>query len=292
MRIVSLLPALSDWVIFLGHEADLVGVSHECDWRTEELHLPRLTRSRIDPSRASAEIHAQVAAAEDALFELDEARLAELKPDLILTQAQCDVCAVNERTVRRVAAGLPGPPRVLSVNPTTLADVFAMAADLSAILGESAESRRLAWRREFQATCEDFRALPAERPRVALLEWLDPPFSSGHWNPELIELAGGREVLGRAGSRSRALGWGEVVAAQPEVVIVAPCGQDLERAEADLAGLADHPDWAKLSQSARRVVAVDGNSYFARPGPRLLESLKIAGAAIFGATRAAEHEGV
>ena len=283
MRIVSLLPALTELVAFLGSGDDLVGVTHECDVPAWVDRLPRLTSSRIGTETTSAEIDAAVASGGAGLYDLDPAALEAVAPDLILTQEQCDVCAVNEATVRRVASGLPGAVTVEAVNPTDLAGVFTMFRRVGAILGPAASDRAEGLVARFEGTTAEIRRRAGGRPsrRVALLEWLDPPYSSGHWNPEIIRRAGGTKIVGHPGARSRRLAWREVIDADPDVLILAPCGFDLDRARADVrdalarGGLAD----ARATREGAAVV-VDGSSFFARPGPRLETSLRIAAAAI------------
>ena len=281
MRIVSLLPSLTELVCALGRGDELVGVTHECDFPAGVEFLPHLTRSRIPEAATGAEIDALVSAAGGGLYELDRDLLAELRPDLILTQEQCDVCAVNEATVRRAALGLPGVPEVESVNPTDLAGVFAMFRRVGVLLGAEAEA---------EAIIDGFRATTAEiarrtsgrgKPRAMILEWVDPPFSSGHWNPEIIARAGGSEVVGRSGERSGRVAWGEIDRADPEVILVAACGFSIDRTEAELATMADRPEWRGL-RAVRdgRVAVTDGSAYFSRPGPRLEASMRIASAAI------------
>ena len=281
MRNVSLLPSLTELICALGREADLVGVTHECDFPPGVERLPHLTGSRIPAGASSAEIDAAVAGQGGSLYEIDAGRLAELRPDLILTQAQCDVCAVNEATVRKVAAGLPGNPRVESVNPTDLAGVHAMFRRVGDLLGARAEADALVAR--FEATAEEVarRRLGRPIPRVVLLEWADPPYVAGHWIPELIALAGGREVLGMAGAPSRRATWAEVAGSEPEVLLLSPCGFDLARAAAEAAALEVMEEWQGLpAVRDGRVALVDGSAYFSRPGPRLEASLTIAAAAI------------
>lgn len=281
MRIVSLLPSLTELVCALGRRADLVGVTHECDFPPGVEQFPHLTGSRITASASSAEIDRLVSEQGGALYEFDTERLAMLRPDLILTQEQCDVCAVNEAAVRRAAAALPGSPRVESVNPTDLAGVLAMFRRVGELLGSVEAAETLVGR--FEATEAEIvrRRAGQATPRVLLLEWLDPPYSSGHWNPDLIALAGGREVLSRSGERSRRVTWEEIAEARPEVILVAPCGFDLDRAEAELSLLADHAVWRDLPAVREgRVTVVDGSAYFSRPGPRLEASARIAAAAI------------
>jgi iron complex transport system substrate-binding protein len=281
MRIVSLLPSLTELVCALGRGDDLVGVTHECDYPPGVEALPHLTRSRIATMASSTEIDAQVAEQGGHLYDLDQDRLAGLLPDLILTQAQCDVCAVNERTVRRAAASLPGPPLVASVNPTTLAGVHTMFRRIGVLIGAADAAEGLIAR--FAATASEVDRRRAGRSvlRVVHLEWIDPPFISGHWNPELVRYAGGHEVLGRAGEPSRRAPWSEVAAAAPEVILVAPCGFPLERTEAELPILQARPEWRELPAVRNgRVVLIDGSAFFSRPGPRLEASLRIAAAAI------------
>jgi iron complex transport system substrate-binding protein len=281
MRIVSLLPSLTELVCSLGHTNDLVGVTHECDYPPVVERLPRVTRSRIPTSASSGAIDAMVVAEGGQLYELDAGLLASLRPDLILTQTQCDVCAVNERRVRDVAATLPGSPSVESVNPTNLAGVHAMFRRVGDLLGARAEAQSIV--DKFEATAAEIahRRSGDCATSVALLEWFDPPFAAGHWNPELIALAGGREVLGRAGAPSRRLTWLEIAEANPEAIVLCPCGFTLDRTESELPGLTARPEWSALAAvRAGRVVLVDGSAYFSRPGPRLEASLRIAGSAL------------
>jgi iron complex transport system substrate-binding protein len=281
MRIVSLLPSLTELVCALGRGDELVGVTHECDYPPGVEFLPHLTRSRIAAEATSAAIDRAVSEQGGSLYDLDGATLAELRPDLILTQEQCDVCAVNEATVRRVAIGLPGRPRVESVNPTDLAGIFDMFDYVATLLDAQEQAASLRSRFDDLAEAILLRVGDRRRPRVLLLEWFDPPFSSGHWNPELVALAGGFEAIARAGEKSRRLTWDEVVAAEPEVILLSPCGFTLERGEAELADLAARPEWQALEAvQAGRVAIVDGSAYFSRPGPRLTESLAIAAAVI------------
>jgi iron complex transport system substrate-binding protein len=281
MRIVSLLPSLTELVCALGRGDELVGVTHECDYPPGVEFLPHLTRSRIGAEATSAAIDRAVSEQGGSLYDLDADGLAELRPDLILTQEQCDVCAVNEATVRRVAIGLPGNPRVESVNPTDLAGIFTMFEDIGSLLDSQEQAASLRSRFDELAEVIRCRISDHRRPRVALLEWFDPPFSSGHWNPELVALAGGIEAIARAGEKSRRLTWDEVVAAEPEVILLSPCGFSLNRGLDELADLTARPEWRSLEAvRAGRVALVDGSAYFSRPGPRLRESLAIAAAVI------------
>jgi iron complex transport system substrate-binding protein len=281
MRIVSLLPSLTELVAALGHRADLVGVTHECDFPLGVESLPWLTRSLIPTSADSAAIDAAVSTQGGSLYELDGALLASLRPDLILTQEQCDVCAVNEATVRRSAASLPGNPHVESVNPTSLAGVHAMFRRIGDLLDARDAADALV--ASFEATAATIARRLNGRPRrrTILLEWFDPPYNSGHWNPELVALAGGEEVLAPAGIPSVRVTWDDLARADPEVVILSPCGFSLERSLTELPALLARPEWQGLTAARRGdVVLADGSAYFSRPGPRLEASLRIAAAAI------------
>lgn len=281
MRIVSLLPSLTEIVCALGRRADLVGITHECDFPADVANLPKLTRSRIPSSATSAEIDAAVSEQGGSLYELDRELLASLKPDLILTQAQCDVCAVNEGAVRSCAANLPGNPRVESVNPTDWQGVAEMFGRIGEWLGDQAAGERLATDIETDAAL--IAARVRDRPKVStvLLEWLDPPFIAGHWIPDLIAMAGGQDQLGRSGEISRRATWDELARANPEVLLLSPCGFSLERAEQELPAFLARTEVQGLKAvRTGRVALIDGNMYFSRPGPRLRESLRIAAAVI------------
>ena len=232
MRIVSLLPSLTELVAALGHADDLVGVTHECDFPPGVERLPHLTRSLIPPEATSAAIDAKVTESGGSLYELDGALLAELRPDLVLTQTQCDVCAVNEDAVRRVASSCPARPASrASTRPTWPGSMPSSAASATC----STPGRRPRLSRRFRGDGLRDRQRRRGRPdrRVLVLEWLDPPFSSGHWNPEIIRRAGGIETIGRPGERLRRLSWDEVSAARPEALLLSPCGFTLERTEAE-----------------------------------------------------------
>jgi iron complex transport system substrate-binding protein len=288
MRIVSLLPSLTELVCAIGRSGDLVGVTHECDYPPGVENLPHLTRSRISGAASSDQIDRLVTEQAGSLYELDEDLLADLRPDLILTQKQCDVCAVNETTVRQAAQCLAGRPTVESVNPMTLADVFVMFRRIGAYLHAVERATDLVARfvRTTKEIADRHRAAhssasPSAPRRVLLLEWLDPPFSSGHWNPEIIRLAGGFESLGRSGQKSSRIKWDDVTSSQSDLILVAPCGFSLDRTATNLATLNDRPEWRDLAAVRKgAVVIVDGSAYFSRPGPRLEASLRIAAAAI------------
>jgi len=278
-RIVSLLPAATEMAVALGLGDALVGRSHECDHPPEVMRLPVLTAPRIDASGSSRAIHDQVERA-TAMFTLDAVQLAALRPDVILTQAACDVCAVAEADVAAAARTLDPPPRVVSLSSTTLAGVFADILAVGAAAGRLAKAREVVAR--LQARCDSVacrtRALApaAGQPRVAMIEWLDPPMAAGNWVPEMVRLAGGDDVLGHAGEHSHWIGWDDVAAADPDVVVLVPCGFTLDRVLAEAASAAVRPHLESLRAfSQDRVWAVDGHHLFNRPGPRLVDSLEV-----------------
>lgn len=280
LRIVSLLPSATEIICALGLEAQLVGVTHECDYPPAVRTLPKVTHTLIPTDATSQEIDGLVRErlkSVQALYTLNLPVLEALRPDVIVTQALCDVCAVAEEEVQAAACHLPGNPRVINLEPQTLEEVFASLHQVAAATGRQAVAETVVagLRARVEAVARRS-ATVVRRPRVALLEWLHPPFSCGHWSPELVHLAGGEEVLGRAGVPSRTLTWEEVAAAAPEVVFVACCGFSVERTLEDLDLLASHPVWTSLPAVRQgRVYVTDGSHYFSRPGPRLVESLEI-----------------
>jgi iron complex transport system substrate-binding protein len=287
VRIVSLLPSATEIVCALGLSEALVGVTHECDYPPAALSRPVVTRSLLDHDASTSEEidHAVSQQLQDglSLYALNDALLAQIAPDLVLTQALCDVCAVAygdvERAVRNIsAAGNALAPQVLSLEPTGLDDILATIEHIGAAAGVAQRAATLV--SELRARIERVRArtsLAGRRPRVACLEWINPTFGPGHWLPELVELAGGRPGLGTAHCDSRRVAWEDVIAFAPEVIIVTPCGFDLLRtvAEAEQV-LPSRNGWAALPAVRQgRVYAVDGNAYFSRPGPRIVDSLEL-----------------
>jgi len=289
MRIVSLLPSATEIICALGLEDQLVGVTHECDYPPSVCGLPKVTRTLIPTDASSASIDHLVRERLEhatALYSLDLPVLERLRPDLIVTQTLCDVCAVAEEEVQAAACTLPGAPRVIHLEPTTFSEVLASFDQVAAAAGTS--DRVAAVVENLHARVDvvaERSARLTERPRVALLEWLDPPFSCGHWSPELVHLAGGVEGLGQAGQRSRTLRWEEVITWQPEVVVIACCGFSVERTLRDVPSLRSVPGWQELpAVRAGRAYVVDGSQYFSRPGPRLVDSLEILAHALHPAT--------
>jgi iron complex transport system substrate-binding protein len=283
MRIVSLLPSATEIICQLGLQDQLVGVTHECDFPASVLKLPKVTRTLIPTDASSAEIDRLVRerlSGQNALYSLDFEALERLKPDLIVTQALCDVCAVAEDEVRDAACRLPNLPPVVNLEPETLTEVLACFRQVGDAVGEPQRAERaiaaLQARIDTVVTKTTRRQASGAKPRVALLEWLDPPFSTGHWNPELIRLAGGIDGLGREGAKSRTLRWEEVIAYQPEVVLISCCGFTTERAMQDVPPLDNVPGWSDVPAAREgRVYVTDGAAYFSRPGPRLVDSLEL-----------------
>jgi iron complex transport system substrate-binding protein len=278
MRICSLLPSVTEILFEVGLGDCVVGVTHECDWPPEARSKPPVTSSRIETQNCtSAEIDAQVRLDPASLYDLDIHRLESLAPDLILTQSLCPVCAVDESLVRRVAGSLPSHPLVRAYHPTCVADVFQVIRDVGETTGTRAAADRLV--RRFETEIERVRAGVAGRgrlKRIICLEWTDPPFACGHWTPELVGIAGGAELLGRAGKSSRAATWQEVADSNAELLLVAPCGMELGRTIAEIMEVARHRSWGSLAAVQNdRVFGCDGSAYFNRPGPRLIETLHI-----------------
>ncbi|MBH0179890.1 MAG: cobalamin-binding protein [Nitrospira sp.] len=283
MRIVSLLPSATEIVCALGLQDQLVGVTHECDYPQSVQSLPRVTRTLIPVEAASSEIDRLVSEqlkATKALYQLDLPLLKELRPDVIVTQSLCDVCGVSPSDVQMALAQLSGAPHVVNLEPQSLDGLFEAIRHVASVVDVSAEDTIQQLRGRVEAVAMRSAGV-SERPRVTFLEWLDPPFSSGHWNPELVRIAGGIEGLGKEGQPSRRLRWDEVFVWQPDVIVIACCGFTVERAQQDLAGLQSVAGWRELpAVRSGRVYVADGSHYFNRPGPRLVESLELIAHAI------------
>ncbi len=274
MRIVSLVPHATELLFALGLGDQVVGVTHECDYPDEARDRPAVTRDVLAPGLSPGAIDAAVrarTAAGESIYELDDEIVRELEPDLIVTQALCHVCAVSVDEVRALALTLPGPPRVISLDPTTYGETVGDVRTIAQATDAKDAALDLIARTARRADVVRLAVRGAPRPRVAALEWLDPVFVAGHWTPQLIEMAGGEDVLGFAGESSREATWEEVAAAQPEVVIVMPCGYDAARA------LVEADDFAEQLRAlgADQVVAVNASAYFSRPGPRLIDGLEL-----------------
>src|SRR5436190_5065278 len=264
----------------LGLGDQVVGVSHECDYPTAVRDLPRVTRSTIDPTTmSSAEIDRVVSeafAAGRATYTIDEGLLADLRPDLVLTQDLCEVCAIGGSDVRQAAARLAAPPRILSLEPHTVDDVLASLRLVGEAAGVGERADRVAGELHARIAAVTAATANVERPRVLCLEWLDPAWIAGHWMPEVVELAGGTDVLGAAGERSRRASWDEIEATQPDVAVVMPCGFGLEAGLEASAALTAIPQLlATPAFRTGRTYVVDASSYYSRSGPRIVDGVEL-----------------
>ncbi|HSN87126.1 MAG TPA: cobalamin-binding protein [Thermoanaerobaculia bacterium] len=278
MRIVSLVPNGTEILFAVGAGEMVVGVSHECDFPEEARRRPILTGSALTPGMSAAQVDAAVSAqvgSGESLYTLDEARIAELAPDLIVTQQLCPVCAVSTEQVDGAVRPLPRCPDLLSLDPRTLADVFADIRRVGEATGRAGEAEALLrdLNERLDAVCARIEGKP--RPRVLALEWLDPPFAGGHWVPEMIELAGGIDAIAKPGDHSTRLTWEQIAQADPDLIVAMPCGFDEAGARAQIDLMADRPEWRALrAVREARVHPVDANGCFSRPGPRLVDGIE------------------
>jgi len=275
MRIVSLVPHATELLFALGLGPQVVAVTHECDFPREALELPRVTSDVLAPGLSAGEIDAAVRERTlegEAIYALDRDALAELAPDLIVTQELCPVCAVSYDEVAALAKELPSRPQVIALDPKTLGETLGDVRTLA----QATDSRDRGVELIAEAAGRIDRVKLAvrgqSRVRVAALEWLDPVYVAGHWTPQMIELAGGEDVLGLPGEHSQVFSWEQVAATRPEVVVVMPCGYDAECARQEAL---EHA--AELSGLGARIVAVNASAYFSRPGPRLIDGLELLG---------------
>lgn len=278
MRVISLLPSATEIVAAIGGLPRLVGVTHCCDYPAEVASRPRVTRTAIDADAAPGVVDAQVrelTARAAPLYTLEEERIRALKPDLILTQALCEVCAVMETDVRAVAAGLSPVPQVLTLAATTLDGVLDDITVVGRALGlaDEAEEFVARARMRIRTVHETLKAAQAPRPRVAVIEWGDPIYAAGHWIPEMVKRAGGLDVLAKPGAHSVVVTLDAVRAADPEVILIAPCGYDLERSLLEAERLLARSEWEWARE--RRVFAIDANAFASRPGPRLVDGVEL-----------------
>jgi iron complex transport system substrate-binding protein len=274
MRVISLLPSATDAVVALGGGEMLVGVSHSCDASLPG--VPVVTSCGIDVDAASASIDAEVREIKSAgrpLYSLDHTKIAALAPDLIITQGLCEVCAVSEAEVHRLASTLASRPRVVSLSGGSIEGVFADLRTVAESIGraEEADELLLGLTYRMHRVHTALKTARAPRPRVAVLEWTDPLFSGGHWVPEQVRRAGGVDVIGRAGEHSRAFGADELERADPQTILVAPCGFGLERAAEEGERLRD----ALPALADREWWALDANSLTSRPGPRIVDGIEV-----------------
>ncbi len=287
MRIVSLLPSATELICGLGLRQQLVGGSHECDYPNSVIGLPVLTSSRIPEGLDSGSIDHLVTEqlkSDQALYDLNIDVLTSLRPDLIVTQALCDVCAVSGNDVARAVGGLPNNPDVINLEPNCLTDVL----DTVELLAEAADCvkqgqiylRELRYRIS-QVNNKSSVINLSDKPRVALLDWLDPIFDGGHWSPEIIELAGGIACFGNKKEPSQRRSWNDLIQARPDIIFIALCGFNVERSMQDVEDFFSSQEFSVLrDQVGSKIFLVDGNAYFSRPGPRLVDALEIMANAI------------
>ena len=281
LKICSLLPSATEIVFALGRGADLVAVTHECDFPPEAARLPVITRSALEHrTHGSREIHNHISSAIHAgssIYVLDQDLLERLNPDLILTQELCDVCAVSYEVVERAVDRLEGQRVILSLEPTSLGGILETVEQVGEATGTQARAGAVA--RELQQQIDQIAVMAQTAsggPRVFAMEWLDPPFTAGHWVPEMIRLAGGRDELAQEGCPSSQIDWSRIAEHDPEIIILMPCGFTLERTSEEFARVTLPDEWRGLSAvRSRQVYAVNGSAYFNRPGPRIVEGLEI-----------------
>jgi iron complex transport system substrate-binding protein len=296
-RVISLLPSCTEMVCALGCANQLVGRSHECDFPPEIRSLPSCTSSKLQTEQSSLEIDRQVKSlAHQALsiYEIDVARIKQLRPDVILTQSQCDVCAVSLTDLEKALGEDIGfRPRIISVAPNRLADVWTDIQTVADALGVANDGRKLLAELKgrvvdiIQKTC-----MMKKRPGVACLEWLDPLMAAGNWVPELVDFAGGRNLFGEAGKHSPWLEWKVFIDSAPDIIVLMPCGFDMARTQREAAVLEEKPEWRALrAVKEKKVFVTDGNQFFNRPGPRLVDSMEILGEIIQPNLFSFGHEG-
>lgn len=280
-RIVSLIPSATEIVAFLGLTDALMGRSHECDYPEVIQSLPVCTAPKFNPEGTSLEIHDRVTNLLQSALSVYQVKtdvLQELRPTHILTQAQCEVCAVSLPDVEQAVAELvDSHPQIISLQPDTLAEVWADIGRVGEKLGVSAVEGIMALEQRVNACTSHTQPLAAtDRPTVACIEWIDPLMAAGNWIPEMVQLAGGSNLFGSSGQHSPWLKWEELIAANPDIIVVMPCGFDLDRTRQEALQLTQHLQWPSLKAvQSGRVYVTDGNQYFNRPGPRLVDSLEI-----------------
>jgi iron complex transport system substrate-binding protein len=275
MRVVSLLPSATEVCYALGVEP--VGVSHECDYPPAARDVPSMNRSSVDPDASSAEINEQVVEAESegGVYEIDREALAAADPDVVITQGVCDVCAVDDLLVEEALSDVDSDADVVTTDVHSLADLYDDVRRIGAELGRRERARQVVADLRERVDAVAARTADLDRPRVVVLDWLDPVMVAGHWMPELVAVAGGRYGMAETGDRSTPRAWPTVREYDPEVLVGAPCGFDLEQTLANRTDLTGRPGWTDLSAVADdRAVAMDGHHYVNRPGPRLVDTLE------------------
>jgi len=279
MRIVSLLPSATEMVAALGLTDQLVGISHDCDYppaiRTRPVLSEAIVTTDLPSGLIETRIRGQVHKGKS-VYHLDERQLTELRPDLILTQELCSVCAPSYTLVQQAAKLLDSDTKIVSLEPQGLLDILDNLLLVGTLTGRTVQSEALAssLRARIERVRSRARGLPA--PRVACLEWLDPIYAAGHWVPEMVEIAGGRDLLGTSRDPSFVIAWEQIITADPEVVVVMPCGFDVPRTRRELHVLTARPGWHELRAVRNgRVYLTDASAYFNRPGPRIVDGLEV-----------------
>ena len=286
MRICSLLPGATEVVVALWNTKHLVGISHECDYPPEVRTKPVLVRAVVDTNALSSrEIDRHVRATLKAgrpLYELDETLIARVRPHQVITQDLCHACAITPSQLAQALRALPSPPRVLSLNPSTLDDVLADIERIGEAIGRGQEAAALVEQLRARLQAVLLQVAPAgKHPRVACIEWLDPMYAAGHWVPDMVACAGGVDVLGTAGAPSAPVTWARLRAAKPDVLMIMPCGFPIARTRREVARLTKQPGWKTLpAVKTGRVFLVDGPAYFNRPGPRVIDGIEILAACL------------
>jgi iron complex transport system substrate-binding protein len=280
VRIASLLPSATEICCALGLGPQIVAVTHECDFPPEMRNRPAVVHSVLDTgSMTSREIDARVEDAfrqGDPLYRIDASALFDLGPDLVITQDLCDVCALPGLDANAVAAALPGPPRVLRLHPHTLGDILNDVLTVGSATHREAEAERLVAQLRDRISTIEAAVRGRDRVPVLCMEWLDPPYCGGHWMPELVALAGGRDIIGRPGRPSFRIAWSDIAAGCPDVIVLALCGFDVARTGAEVRTIAGRSEWRTLpAVAAGRVYSTDASSYFSRSGPRIVVGLQI-----------------
>ena len=298
MRIVSLIASSTEIVHALGFGDQMVGRSHECDFPTQVKELPVCTGPKFKTDGTSYEIDQRVKEIVQeslSVYRVDAEKLNELKPTHIITQAQCEVCAVSLKDVEEAACQIiSSNPQIISLQPDSLADIFEDVRRIAKGLGvvPVGEMMVAQLKSRMEAVSQKARALP-NKPRVALVEWIEPMMAGGNWMPELIDMAGGINLFGEAGKHSPWMNWEDLVAAEPDIIIVSPCGFDIERTMQEMHLISDRKEYAGLQAVKNgKVFVADGNQYFNRPGPRVLESLEMLAEMLHPEEFKFAHEGV
>lgn len=278
MRIASLLPSATEILFSLGLSEDIIAVSHECDFPSEASARPVLTQSALhQKTHKSADVNREVAQRGGDIYNLDESLLERLQPDLILTQELCNVCAVSYTRVKQAARLLDAGTKIVSLEPTTLEDILDNILLVGRLTDRSRQAEELVQKlRDRIETVRNTTCDVKDKPRVFFMEWLQPPWSGGHWIPQMIDFAGGTDGLGRLGRPSHRIEWKEVVEYRPEIVVLSPCGYDVSGVLDELHVLDSYDGWDKIPAfKTSNIYAVNASSYFSRPGPRIVDGLEL-----------------